>query len=284
MKISENEILLLQASLLEKDQAFKAYQVWKKNIDFETISSNNFALLPVLYKHILEDHEDELSPRIKGVYRQIWLRQQHLGQQQKTLLETLKQAGLETNLLDDPSTDVLAQADLYVNAEVNQIKTALHNSPVKLEETWNQDVLHLRLENGSIIRILRRTTNTTKTWLHRLELTSNDLIWLVRVAPHWKAHTDWYQTAKQNGLRLRLYKILEVAQKAGILEQNLDEWKTQGFSSFDQAQYKRVFASSKLERLVFAWQAEQHRGNQQRFLGFVYQYLRRSRIKRHIKH
>lgn len=273
MKISENEILLLQASLLEKDQAFKAYQVWKKNIDFETVSGNNFALLPVLYKHILEDHQDELSPRIKGIYRQIWLRQQHLGQQQKTLLEILKQAGLETSLLDDPSTDILAQADLYVNAEINQIKTALHNVPVKLERTWNQNVLHARYINGSFVRILRLTTDPCEIWLQRLKFCNNDLIWLVRVAPHWKEHTNWYQIATTTGLRLRLYKILELAQHAKILELDLNEWKTPGFSSFDVAQYRRIFANSQLERFWFSWQAENHLNNNQGFLRYLSQKL-----------
>jgi hypothetical protein len=77
---SANHELLLKAALFRDEDAVKAFIQWKRATDFETeMQSTVFRTLPLLYHNLQTiGVEDELMPRLKGIYRKAWMTNQLL--------------------------------------------------------------------------------------------------------------------------------------------------------------------------------------------------------------
>ena len=77
---SPNHELLLKAALFKGEDAVKAFVQWKRATDFETeMQSTVFRTLPLLYHNLYTiGVEDELMPRLKGIYRKAWMTNQLL--------------------------------------------------------------------------------------------------------------------------------------------------------------------------------------------------------------
>jgi hypothetical protein len=72
--------LLLKAALFSGDAAIEAFVQWKEAVDFETeMHSSVFRTLPLLYHNLHQlGVEDDLMPRLKGIYRKSWMTNQLL--------------------------------------------------------------------------------------------------------------------------------------------------------------------------------------------------------------
>lgn len=77
---SPNHELLLKAALFKGEDAVKAFIQWRQATDFETeMQSSVFRTLPLLYHNLHTiGVEDELMPRLKGIYRKAWMTNQLL--------------------------------------------------------------------------------------------------------------------------------------------------------------------------------------------------------------
>ena len=101
-KLTEEQELLLKAALLKEQSAMSAWEQWKSQIDIETLSSADYALLPQLYQNLLDHQvEDAHLARLKGVYRRNWYANQLQIKQLEALLSAIDHAGIEVIVLGD---------------------------------------------------------------------------------------------------------------------------------------------------------------------------------------
>lgn len=94
--------LLLKAALMDKDVAVPAWKEWRKKVDFELdVDHGSFRLLPLTYQNLSSfDYSDDLvAGRLKGIYRQAWIKNQQLFYKTGKVLETLHKAGIKTAVL-----------------------------------------------------------------------------------------------------------------------------------------------------------------------------------------
>jgi hypothetical protein len=181
---------LLQACLLPPDAALGAYERWRQETDFERLEPAEFALLPYLYKH-LEPHflaTDPLLPRLRGVYKQAWLRQQQRLMQQQEFLRQHPNC----QLLEDAALDICA------------VPAVVGNAVPFVASTKSVVVLVAPMP----------------LWMHRLRVAS-DPIWLVQCFVQLHEVADWqpfFDAAQDHGLRKRLFVVLKKAMRFGLLE------------------------------------------------------------------
>jgi hypothetical protein len=72
--MSQTNILLLKAALLDGDSALAAYSAWRATLDLNTISIGEQRLLPLLHRNLLRHGvSDPLSDRFRGVRRFYWV-------------------------------------------------------------------------------------------------------------------------------------------------------------------------------------------------------------------
>ncbi len=95
---SPDDEWLLKASLLKGETAIASFLEWKTKVDFDKdIGSGAFRLLPLLY-HNLREHgvSDGLMPRLKGIYRQSWTKNNLLFHQAGKIISFLETNGIKT--------------------------------------------------------------------------------------------------------------------------------------------------------------------------------------------
>lgn len=116
MFATREQELLLQAALLQGDDAVNAWNEWKKSINFEDhLDRGSFRLLPLLYKN-LQCHgiADPLMSRLKGVYRLTWCENQRLFHDIGKILRYLHDAGIQTMMLKGTALTLLHYKDYGV--------------------------------------------------------------------------------------------------------------------------------------------------------------------------
>jgi hypothetical protein len=247
-----NHIWLVQACSLEPEAALEAYGRWKTQTEFEQLNTAAFALLPHLYQHLQTHLNDELTPRLVGIYKQAWVMQQQRIHQQEQWRTWLEQHKIAYALLDDAKLNISATADFAVK----NINSVLAIIP---KEHWlmsQQKYLLLWKTRGWVV--FKHSTRVfahvcPERTLHQLEYNRNDMVWLTRVMPELQSISDWqayFAVAQKYGLRKRLYHALEIAQEAGVLKSV--PLPTQ-FSSFDQLQYQFAQSQSWLSRVFYAY-------------------------------
>lgn len=94
--------LLLKAALLPRDVAVPAWKEWRSNVDFELdVDHGSFRLLPLTYQNLssLGYTDDLVSGRLKGIYRQAWIKNQQLFYKTAKVLRSLHEAEIKTAVL-----------------------------------------------------------------------------------------------------------------------------------------------------------------------------------------
>ena len=94
--------LLLKAALLNRDDSIPAWKEWRKEVDFELdVDHGSFRLLPLTFQNLSSQgySDDLVSGRLKGIYRQAWIKNQQLFYKTAKVLETLHNAGIQTAVL-----------------------------------------------------------------------------------------------------------------------------------------------------------------------------------------
>lgn len=91
---------LLRVCLQDEEPARAAWRRWRSNVDFERVDSGSFRLLGLVYRRVSEWRiDDPVLPRLKGIYRNIWVRNQILLAGKPALLKAMNQEGIVTMLL-----------------------------------------------------------------------------------------------------------------------------------------------------------------------------------------
>jgi hypothetical protein len=99
---SSEQELLLRAALLDEERSVQAWLLLKPSLDIRRLERGSVVLLPMLYEKLQErGSTEEFVPRLKGVYRQVWYRNQLGLDVLHDLLRALHDAGEESVVIDE---------------------------------------------------------------------------------------------------------------------------------------------------------------------------------------
>lgn len=94
--------LLLKAAIFSDQRAVESWKQWKSIVDFDSdVDHGSFRLLPLVYHNLSSSgYSDELvDGRLKGIYRQAWLKNQKLFYKAGKIIRLLHESGIETAVL-----------------------------------------------------------------------------------------------------------------------------------------------------------------------------------------
>jgi Uncharacterised nucleotidyltransferase len=93
---SRQQELLLRVALLEDEQAERAWSELTPQLDIQRLEAGSTVLLPLLYERLRDKPTTEpFLPRLKGVYRYVWYRNQVAMKALLEMLALLRGAGIE---------------------------------------------------------------------------------------------------------------------------------------------------------------------------------------------
>ncbi len=98
---SHQQLLLLRAIFGQNDAQFHAFNDWKKTVNFETdIDPGSYRLLPLLYNSLKKNGiNDPLLGKLKGIYKQTWVKNNFLFITSKHILHLFENQGIKTLVL-----------------------------------------------------------------------------------------------------------------------------------------------------------------------------------------
>jgi Uncharacterised nucleotidyltransferase len=109
-----NQELLLRAALLPAPQANEAWLAWRKEVDLEgRIDDGSFRLLPLVCRNL--ERQGATSPdlpRLRGIYRQTWLRNTVVVHKVAAVLREFESTGIQTTLLKGAPLALLTYGEL----------------------------------------------------------------------------------------------------------------------------------------------------------------------------
>lgn len=142
------QILLLRAAILDAPAALTAWDEWKHRTDFDKVDAGSFRLLGLLYRNLLRlgaGPSDPLLPRLKGIYRHFWTRNQLVLGRKGELLRALKDRGIPCLLLKGAALTLLVYRDFGVRPmddfDIMVPRDHVHAAMDILENLgWNSEV------------------------------------------------------------------------------------------------------------------------------------------------
>ncbi|MGH3141961.1 MAG: nucleotidyltransferase family protein [Gaiellales bacterium] len=94
---SRRQELLLRAALLQDERGEKAWEMLRPHLDIERLETGSTVLLPLLYERLREQERDEpFLPRLRGVYRYVWYRNQLAIRTLLGMLTALRPAAIDS--------------------------------------------------------------------------------------------------------------------------------------------------------------------------------------------
>lgn len=104
---------LLQASVEKSEKAIAYWQEWSQLVDIETLDSESYRLLPLLYRN-LSPYEigDRQFARLKGVYRRTWCENQVIFKHLTEILQEFQAASIPSLLIKDAALCLLHYSDI----------------------------------------------------------------------------------------------------------------------------------------------------------------------------
>lgn len=118
--------LLLKAALLDTNEALYYWEKWKSIVDFEEdVDHGSYRLLPLVYNKLhKQGYRDELSGRLKGIYKRSWMENQKIINHASEIIKALSGAeipaivmkGIPLTLLvyQNPAARPMSDADILV--------------------------------------------------------------------------------------------------------------------------------------------------------------------------
>lgn len=104
-RLSLEQKLLLQASVLHGQPALDAWQQWQKSVDIEQLDSASNSLLSQLYFNLAANQVEHFHlARLKGIYKRNWYGNQLLLKKLQTILQALQTAKIDSILFGDAAT------------------------------------------------------------------------------------------------------------------------------------------------------------------------------------
>jgi len=118
--------LLLQAALFGGETSISSWEEWKSIVDFEEeVDHGSYRLLPLIYEKLQSlGYQDELTGRLKGIYKRAWMENQRILHYASEILKlassseipSIVMKGIPLGLLvyKNPATRPMSDADILV--------------------------------------------------------------------------------------------------------------------------------------------------------------------------
>ena len=118
--------LLIKSALVDIDNALSYWKEWKISVDFEEeVDHGSFRLLPLVYERLYQKgYRDELSGRLKGIYKRSWMENQRVLHHASEILKLFSSSeihsivmkGIPLGLLvyKNPAARPMSDADILV--------------------------------------------------------------------------------------------------------------------------------------------------------------------------
>lgn len=101
-QLTEQQHLLLQASLLSGAPALAAWRTWRLTADLDQLPPGGFGLLPLLAYNLQQSGiSDDLLSKCQGIHRRTWTQNQLRLQATAPLLQTFSPAGVTPLVIGD---------------------------------------------------------------------------------------------------------------------------------------------------------------------------------------
>lgn len=147
-----SQTLLLRAALLDAPDSLRAWAEWSGQHDLDYLDAGSFRLIGLLYRNLLRvgaDPSHPMMPRLKGIYRNFWTRNQLLLGSKGELLQSLQQRGIACLLLKGAALTPLAYQDYGVRPmddfDLMVPRDRVHESMDLLEKRgWKPEVQNSR--------------------------------------------------------------------------------------------------------------------------------------------
>ena len=111
------QTLLLRAAILDAPGAMEAWTEWQHAVDLDKIDAGSFRLLGLLYRNLVRleaPASAPLLPRLKGIYRYFWTRNQLVLKRKSVLLLALAERGIPCMLLKGAALTLTVYRDYGV--------------------------------------------------------------------------------------------------------------------------------------------------------------------------
>lgn len=172
--LSQEQILLLKACVLDKENAIDAWREWQKYVDIEKLDAASNSLLSQLYYNLSACKVKNLElERLKGIYKRNWYANQILFQKLKVILKNLGNSNIPTILLGD-SAIAAGYYQSYSQRVIHQFSLLLHPDDGKLavsllqKHGWSvNDRTQFILEKNNLLVLLENESR------NKLQLISN---------------------------------------------------------------------------------------------------------------
>ena len=107
-----DQLLLLRAALSDGDDALRAWARWSEQVGLDAAERASQRLLPLVYANLRRlGADDPELPRLKGLYRHAWYRNQLLFRRVAEVVRRFREAGVETLVLKGIALSVLHYRD-----------------------------------------------------------------------------------------------------------------------------------------------------------------------------
>jgi hypothetical protein len=104
---------LLLVALGDPDSAAEAWKSLPASFSLDELEPGSFELLPLVYRNVAQtDPADPLLPRLKGIYRRSWVKNNLLLGRTSEIAETLQTVGVPALFLEGPTHAVRFYGDL----------------------------------------------------------------------------------------------------------------------------------------------------------------------------
>lgn len=114
-KPTPEQLLVLHAALDPAPDARRAWQRWRRAVEFDDVDHGSTRLLPLVYRNLGPDSFDaEVAGRLKGLYRRSWSHNQLIFRRAAGVIALLQSAGIETLVLKGASLAALSYGDVGV--------------------------------------------------------------------------------------------------------------------------------------------------------------------------
>ena len=171
---SPQQIKLLQTVILSDAAALDAWQSWKQEVDLDHLDEGSYQLLPRLYRRLHQlQVTDELMPRLKGVYRHVWSRNQVNLRQLSKVVTALGQQNITVGLLWGAATVSRPDTDPGIcRTDDSSLWVRSHDLPTALavlqQQGWvptqNKPVAVLRSQQHAVGLRHSNRANLTLYW------------------------------------------------------------------------------------------------------------------------
>jgi len=95
---------LLRVALSDPDRAAEAWKSVRESFTLDELERGSFELMPLVYQNLVQSSPDEpLLPRLKGIYRRSWVKNNLLLGATSEIATTLGAAGLPALFLEGPT-------------------------------------------------------------------------------------------------------------------------------------------------------------------------------------